>query len=126
MSPKRDITMTVEEIHRLLDAHDEVLVVALQAGAPPAGAVGNLIWANEELGFDLDADDPVVALLEVDDRVCCVVEQFPSYFEIKGAMLHGRAHRRHDGRSEGLATFDVDLDETVSFDFGKLPEANHP
>jgi hypothetical protein len=126
MSPRPDITMTVEEIHRFLDANDEVLVVALQPGAPPAGAVGQLLWTDGELGFDLDVDDPVVALLEADDRVCCVVEQFPSYFEIKGAMFHGRAHRRPDGPVNGVATFAVERDDTVSFDFGKLPEAQNP
>ena len=119
MSPRRDIAMTPEEIDAFLGSQSQVVVAGVPSQGAVQGAVGHLRYEGGRVGFSLRADDPVAGLLAHDDRACCVVEQFPSYYEIMGVLLHGRA-TRHEGDRDGLATFDLDVDKVVSFDFGKL------
>jgi hypothetical protein len=122
MSPRRDITMNGREVDSFLATQKRVLVVALAGYGPPIAAMASLIDADGPMSFELAADDPVVGLLAIDDRACCVAEQFPTYFEIRGAMLHGRA-RRVDPGGGPTALYRLEVDKTVSYDFGKLPEA---
>ncbi len=125
MSPRRDITMAPNEIDAFLRTRSRVVVAGMPAVGAVQGAFGRLLYANGHVGFALWADDPMVTLLEADNRACCVVEQFPSYYEIMGVMLHGRARRSPDGPVE-QAHFDLEVDKVVSFDFGKLPGALQP
>jgi hypothetical protein len=66
----------------------------------------------------LHAGDAVADLLAIDDRVCVIAEQFPDYYEIKGVSAHGRAAL---SRVECRTRFTLGLDDTTSFDFGKIP-----
>jgi hypothetical protein len=67
----------------------------------------------------MGAGDEVGTLLTADDRVCVIAEQFPAYYEIKGVSAHGRA-TIVDPTSDRIR-FTLGLDDTTSFDFGKLP-----
>lgn len=118
--PKQDIRMSRPEIDRFLVTQSTAVVVALRPAQAPIGAAGRLHYEDRDIGFSIDERDPVVGCLAEDDRACCVVEQYPSYFEIMGVMLHGRARRRRDAAS-GEARFDLAVEKVVSFDFGKLP-----
>jgi hypothetical protein len=111
--------MSTGEIDEFLTGRSEAVVVALDAGSPPTGAVGRFHYQAGLASFSLSAADPAVDLVGRDPRVCCVVEQFPSYYEIVGVMLHGTAHRR-EGDEAGAATFDLEVSSVVSFDFAKL------
>jgi hypothetical protein len=70
-----------------------------------------------------------------DVRCCCSADVFPSYYEIKGATVHGRATRvdavgtifkelEERAGKHGLAagtTFALPIsDDAFGFDFGKL------
>ena len=81
--------------------------------------LGVRLCRRGRVGFSLVADDPVVALLAADDRACCVVDRFPSYYGIVGVVLHGRARLLSRG-SAGRTDYDLAVERVVSFDFGKL------
>src|SRR5262245_65096048 len=98
--------MSNEETDEFLRTQTTVMVVALVGGAAPEGAVGRFEYRDGSPRFTVGAGDPVVSHLATDDRVACVLEQFPSYYEIKSAMLHGRAARRDVSTSADEATFD--------------------
>lgn len=117
--PKRDIRMSDAEIERFLATQSTVMVIGSPPSGAPSAAVGRLEYDGGDVGFVIHDDDPIVELLADDDRACCVVEQFPSYYEIAGVMLHGRAHRR-DAEASGEAAFDLTVEKVVSFDFAKL------
>jgi hypothetical protein len=121
--PKRDIRMSDGEIDRFLRAHDRAVIVAAPATGAPWAAIGRLEYDASDVRFSVPADDPVIALIDRDDRACCVVEQFPSYYEIIGVMLHGHATRQPDVAGADAA-FHLDVDQVVSFDFAKLVETN--
>lgn len=111
--------MNDAEVDAFLRSQSTAVVVGSPVTGSPDGAVGRLHYEGGFVAFTLRADDAVVTALAADDRACCIVEQFPSYYEIVGVMLHGRATRRQATRP-GEATFALHVDKVVSFDFGKL------
>src|SRR5690349_20076588 len=111
--PKQDIRMNEAEIDRFLCSQNTVMVIAIAGEGAPQGAVGRLDY-DGRVAFSLRDDDPVVSLLAADNRACCLVEQFPSFYEIVGVMLHVHA-QRHEKTQAGEATFDLDIDKVVSF-----------
>ena len=122
--PKQDIRMNGSEIDRFLCSQTTAIVIATAGNGAPQGAVGHLHYDDGRVAFSLRDDDPVLLLLATDDRVCCMVEQFPSYYGIMGVMLHGHTSRRETAEP-GRATFDLHVDKVVSFDFGKLAGTAH-
>jgi hypothetical protein len=96
------------------------VVVAVDGGQPVA-TLGSAEVVDGSWRVTLAADDPVAAVLAVDDRVCVLVDEFPSYYEIKGVVAHGRAVTQP--RDAGGYTFTLTLDDVASFDFSKIPSA---
>lgn len=117
MGARPDITMTADEIVAFLQTQSRGVVAALD-GTTPVGTVADVRLVGRDLEVTLARDDPVRSALAVDDRVCVIVEQFPTYHEIRCVSAHGRAVPV-DG--PGGRAFRVDLDDVTSFDFGKLP-----
>jgi hypothetical protein len=112
--------MTGDEIAAFLATQARAVVVAVDGDAP-VGTVASVALADDGWHVTLHADDDVARLVAADDRVCVVVDQFPTYYEIKGVAAHGRATRQSlDG---GRLSFTLALDDVTSFDFGKLPHA---
>jgi len=116
--------MRPEEVAAFLAGQTRAVVVALDDEGRPRGAVGRLVdrgggSPQEAVGFVLQGDDPVVALLACDPRACCVAEHFPSYYGIQGVMLHGHAHPVEPA-DRADAEFELSVERVVSYDFGKL------
>jgi hypothetical protein len=109
--------MSRDEMVAFLATQSRAIVVALDDGAP-VGTVADVELVQGELSVTLHAGDTVAELLAVDDRVCVIAEQFPDYYEIKGVSAHGRAVLTE---ADGRRQFTVGLDDTTSFDFGKIP-----
>jgi nitroimidazol reductase NimA-like FMN-containing flavoprotein (pyridoxamine 5'-phosphate oxidase superfamily) len=79
---------------------DNRLVVATQdkEGTPWVDAVA-CHFATERMYFCVAPNTRTQANIEVDPRVCCVMESKPtisSYYDIKGAMLHGTVEKLAD------------------------------
>ena len=117
MAERPDISMSADEVRGFLATKRRAVVAALDAGAP-VGTVAEIRLLETVVEVTLAHDDPVRVVLAVDDRVCVIAEQFPTYYEIKGEAVHGRA-QPVDGI--GGRTFRLSLDDPTSFDFGKLP-----
>jgi hypothetical protein len=113
-----DISMSREEIEAFLQTQSRAIVVALDDGAP-TGTVADLEFVNGQLAVTLRAGDEVAGLIAHDARVCVIAEHSGDYYEIKGVAAHGRATDL--AGSDGRAGFTLGLDDTTSFDFGKLP-----
>jgi len=117
--PKRpDISMSRDEMAAFLATQSRAVVVALD-GTAPVGTVADVVFGDGELSVTLHAGDPVADLLRRDDRVCVMTEQFPTYYEIKGVSAHG--HAAFLESDDGRVRFTLGLDDTTSFDFGKVP-----
>lgn len=109
-----DIAMTAAEVDEFL-AHCGVMVLgAVDADGWPVGTLARTTFEAGALSVEIDPDDPIVADIERDPRVCCVADEHPSYDAIRGVIVHGRAAARVSGRVA------VDVDRVVSFDFGRI------
>jgi hypothetical protein len=117
-SGRPDISMTPHEIAAFLAGQTRVIVVALDQGAP-IGTIAGARFVDNMLEVRLRDGDRVRELLDADARVCVIAEQFPTYYEIKGVVIHGTA--RFSSAKD--RTFWLPLDDITSFDFGKLPRA---
>lgn len=118
--PRADIRMTDAETRAFLDAKHEVVVVANDADGSPIATVAPYAFDGEMITVSLAADDPVAEALHHDGRVCVVAEQFPSYFEVRSVVVHGRADLAPVA-DDGRFALRIALGEdTVTFDFAKM------
>jgi len=117
VSPRPDISMGPDEIRAFLATRPRAVLAVLDDGTP-VGTVVDVAVVGDGLAVAV-ADPAVRPLLDRDDRVCVIVDQFPDYYGIRGVVAHGRARDRAD--EGGCTTFRLALDDVVSFDFAKLP-----
>ena len=136
--PRESIALTPDEL-RAFAQGERMCVVATNDGD------GGL-WADAaacalydgKLYFRLPESSRSCANIRSDSRVACMLERAPSYYEIKGAAIHGRAahvaepaalavvapllDRAGDPVTPGAggAVYAVPLDDVASFDFSKI------
>ena len=75
--------MTPDEVKSFLATQDTMVIATLADGAS-TGTVARARLDGDQLVFVVADADPAVDQIARDDRVCCVIDQFPSYYEIKG------------------------------------------
>jgi hypothetical protein len=119
MSPRADIAMTAAEIDAFLTVQSEVVIGTLTADGMPAATVARCDYDGDAMVISLPAGSAAVDDLRRDPRMCCIAEQFATYYEIKGVIVHGRADL--GGTADGRQLVRVPLADVVSFDFAKLP-----
>ncbi len=138
--PKESIAMSREEVLAFLAGERRAVLGTLDADAQVWPDAAACALAGETLYFRLPRLSRSCANLRRDPRVCCAMERFPSYYEIKGATVHGRAIEVTDpkvlpqaraaldaipdpvgGLTIGQSAFyALGLDDVVSFDFAKI------
>ncbi len=116
--PRRDISMTAEEIDAFLGANREAVVAANHPDGGTLATVAAYSWRDGVITVELPADEPVLAALRADDRACVAVEQFPSYTEIRAVVVHGPATIVRSYNPIVAVRIPLGPD-TVSFDFAK-------
>jgi nitroimidazol reductase NimA-like FMN-containing flavoprotein (pyridoxamine 5'-phosphate oxidase superfamily) len=135
MAERERIGMSEEEVESFLRGNRRLyLGLLVEGGAPTAGLAGYLL-EDRTVYFAVERDGPAHRQLREDDRVCGIVEQGPSYFEIKSVVVHGRAQEEDESARRarileaiagqgvdpaGLALFRLPLGDHFSFDFGKI------
>jgi len=89
-----DIKMTPEELREFLQTDPRLVVASLDADGAGWVDAAAFTFFDDRVYFRLPADTRSYRNIQRDNRVCCVVESKPasaSYYDIKGAMLHGAA-----------------------------------
>jgi hypothetical protein len=89
-----DIKMTPDELREFLRTDNRLVVASLDADGGGWVDAAAFTFFEDRVYFRLPVDTRSCRNIERDNRVCCVVESKPataSYYEIKGAMLHGAA-----------------------------------
>jgi nitroimidazol reductase NimA-like FMN-containing flavoprotein (pyridoxamine 5'-phosphate oxidase superfamily) len=138
-----DIKMTPEELRAFLVTDTRLVVGTLDPDGGPWVDTAAFTFVDELVWFRLPADTHSVRNLANDPRVCVVVESKParsSYYDIKGAMIHGTVATVDTGNvpaavADALAgipdpvepgsadetvVYSVGLDDVVSFVFAKI------
>jgi hypothetical protein len=114
--------MTGDEVRALLGRAGQLVVAAIGPGGWPVATLAPARLDDGGILVDVGGDDLVAGSLVDGAAVCCVADEAPSYFEIKGVIARGRvAGVRSDG---DVLRAGVRVERVVSFDFAKLPEAS--
>lgn len=115
---RQRIAMTPAEAAAFLAAKPRAIVGTRAPDGAPDGEPGVLAYADGELRFSVPRDGPSARNLAHDARVVVSVEEFPSYAEIKGVTVLGRAARIADDGAQ--VTFRIDAPRLESFDFARM------
>lgn len=91
------------------------LAMVDDTGAPDVTIVPSRFEADR-LVLDLAGSEQACARLVADQRVCCAAEVCPSYYELRGVSVHGRAELGADDAAT------IVPDHVMSFDFSKIRE----
>ena len=89
-----DIKMTPEELREFLQSDNRLVVATLDGDGSGWADAAAYAFFDDRVYFRLPVDTRSYRNIQRDRRVCCVVESKPataSYYDIKGAMLHGAA-----------------------------------
>lgn len=118
---RESIAMSHGELREFLERTSQVVVGTLGTSGEPVGTLASCALVGDELVFALP-DGPARSDVERDPRVCCAADEYPSYYEIRGMTAHGTARpiEAPPGLAGQGAAYAIDLDDVVSFDFGKI------
>jgi nitroimidazol reductase NimA-like FMN-containing flavoprotein (pyridoxamine 5'-phosphate oxidase superfamily) len=122
--PRPDIRMSSAEVAAFLAAHSGCVLGYNDGGPAPAVLAGTYTVAGQALRVSAPAPGPAAsvsdsaAALRRDPRVCLIVEQSPSYYEIGYVTLEGSAEHIREA-ADGL-TFVLTPHRVTSASFAKL------
>jgi hypothetical protein len=128
--------MTLDDATAFLQGRGWVIMATLEPdGSPWADIVPSLLHQGR-LFFRVQTGSRSHANIQRDQSVCCANDQYPTYYEIKGAVIHGKAERideehipaglreRPDPLQAGAGLegecYAVPVSDVVSFDFSKI------
>jgi hypothetical protein len=123
MSPRPEISLPRQEAEEFLASQDHVVLVANAGEDAPLGTTGRARFERGAMLVSVPEHDPIVEALARDARACCIVEQFPSYYEIKSVIVHGTA-RRDASVLDGEVSYIIPLEQLTTFDFARLLETD--
>ncbi len=131
--PRESIAMSNEELTDFIGAKPWVVVGTLDEDGSPWGDVSASLIEGGQLIFAVPNGTRAAANIERDPRVVCMNDQYPTYYEIKGVTIHGRAQRLDDPalmarlpsdpidrNAADRTVYAVPLDDITSFDFTKI------
>ena len=111
--PKPDIRMGAKEIDDFLSHCEVVAVGAVDVDGWPTATLSSCEFRNGALLLRLDATDPVAISAVATQELCCVADEHPSYYEIRGVIVHGEPNF-----VDGILR--VDIERRSGFDFAKI------
>lgn len=131
------ITLTRDELVDFLSGQSQCVVATVEQDGSPWGDVVACRFSDGVLYFRVPHHSRTLKNLEADPRVCCTLESKDAdYYSARAAMVHGRAVlvTASEGSLPELdalpdpvtaapidaTIFAVDLENVVSFDFGKI------
>jgi predicted pyridoxine 5'-phosphate oxidase superfamily flavin-nucleotide-binding protein len=114
---RESIAMTPDEVRAFLQTRHHVALATVGTDGRPEVTIVPCRYGEDGLELTIALDEPVLATItNGDDRVCCAVEVCPSYYELRGVSLHGKAEPLGGGRVR------VHVEHATSFDFGKITD----
>jgi hypothetical protein len=120
--PREAIGMTRAELLAFVGAQRWMALGTLDPDGTPAGDLVPVRLVDERIRFAVPRGSRADDNIRRDARVCCAADEFPSYYEIRGAVVHGRAELSDigDGLGSDWVEYAVALDDVASFDFRKM------
>jgi nitroimidazol reductase NimA-like FMN-containing flavoprotein (pyridoxamine 5'-phosphate oxidase superfamily) len=116
------IAMTRDELVAFLGAQRWMVLGTLDPDGAPAGDLVPVRLDGDRLCFAAARGSRAAENVARDPRVCCAADEFPSYYEIRGAVVNGRAEPEvaADRLGPDWVEWALPLDDVTSFDFRKI------
>ena len=121
--PRESISMSDAELRSFLDRQSWMLLVTLDTSGAASTALVRTAREGERMLFEVGDDDEAAHNLKHDPRACVANDEYPTYYEIRGATLHGEAVPVAEAcelGGEGRRVYALAFDDVVSFDFAKI------
>ncbi len=134
--PREQISMPPQEVAEFLRGERGLVLGPLAEDGGPWADAAACLFRDNTVFFSIPRSGHSFRNIQRQSRVCCILEQWPSYYEIKGVILHGEARMVADEDAEGVLAamaslflsdkaservlFALGLDDVVSFDFSKI------
>jgi len=120
--PREAIAMTRDELLAFLGAQRWMALATLDPDGTPSGELAPVMLAGERLRFAVARGSRAHENVVRDPRVACAADEFPSYYEIRGATVHGSAEACDTAGRLGpdWVEYELALDDVASFDFRKI------
>jgi nitroimidazol reductase NimA-like FMN-containing flavoprotein (pyridoxamine 5'-phosphate oxidase superfamily) len=115
------IAMSADELAAFLAAKRIGVIGTVGADGGPDAEAASITWKGHELTFRVARDGTTHRNTARDPRVVCAIEEFPSYAEIRGVSVHGRAVQVGDTPAQ--VVFRIADARIESFDFRKMARA---
>jgi hypothetical protein len=120
--PREAIAMTPAELLAFLGAQRWMALGTLDPDGTPAGDLVPVRLVDRTIRFAVPRGSRADDNIRRDARVCCAADEFPSYYEIRGVVVHGQAEPSGvgDGLGDDWTEYALGLDDVASFDFRKI------
>ena len=144
--PRESIAMTYEAVLAVLKEERWAALGTVDQVAGVWPDIVPMTLEGERVYFRVAVGSRSQANIERDDRVCCAVDRYPTYYEIKGITAHGHAKPVGDDAAERVSQaldgagypigaamdtvdaaadkngliYSIGLDDLTSFDFTKI------
>ena len=126
--------MSPDELEHFVSGAEWMVLGYLDGQGGPQAIPVPAMASGGQLHFAVASGSAAAAGLARDPRCCCTADVFPSYYEIKGATIHGVARKVSDERMaaelaaraarHGLSGGEVYAialhEDSFGFDFAKL------
>jgi hypothetical protein len=116
--PKADVSMSEAEVLAFLAAPRQCVVACRTLSGGLVTALGDAVLQGEVLRVRIPSDDPAGDALREDGRVCCMVEESPSYYEVVSVGVRGYVQDLSVGGDR--LGFDLPVSDLVGSSFAKL------
>jgi nitroimidazol reductase NimA-like FMN-containing flavoprotein (pyridoxamine 5'-phosphate oxidase superfamily) len=119
---RESIAMSADEIRTLLAQTSWAVLGTLGLGGEPVAHLVRCALEGEKFCFAVPRESEASLQIERDPRVCVATDRYPTYYEIRGVTLHGRAQPVAPPAAlagSGM-TYALPLDDAASFDFSKI------
>ena len=113
------IAMSGDELVAFLGAQRWVALSTLDPDGTPVADVAPVRLDGDRLCFAVARGSHADDNIRRDPRVACAADEFPAYYEIRGAVAHGIAEPRPTANPDWIE-YAIPLDDVTSFDFKKI------
>jgi len=119
---REDIAMTPDELRAFFAAQRWVALSTLDADGTPVADIAPVRLDGERLCFAVARGSRSDDNIARDPRVACAADEFPTYYEIRGAVAHGTAapHAAATSLGPDWVEYAIPLDDVASFDFKRI------
>ena len=115
--------MTSKEITELLENERTLILATTRSEGTPVMHALWFTYVDDAVYFNIQANSFKNKNIERDNRVCCLVESGEKYFDLKGAMIEGRAALVEDPDERARVQMAADAkNERIGSGLDEMPE----